>query len=278
MHELRRVTESAIVPLSEALAATGRLPNGWAAHTESIPFECDLELIKQLASKAAAFLPGDQMDPWLAPRLHCALRIPRRIAVDDGMWAWLAFQNREFVEARFRKGREKVHPWRYRGIWSRNALARLWWGAEMTRNGADYSAVELCFARTRTAQFALELMYSWDRAAAIAFVRVVEGADGLPRLSDELTRALSTRLKVYLALRSLDTFGNGEEEDTEEFDAQWASHRPSFAALARAEVEDLTGPSNGTCSSARIDALEEWFRSIVDEAALEQETAEPSSR
>jgi hypothetical protein len=273
MHELRRVRESHLVPLSEVLVATGRLQPGWAAHTDTIPYDCDLELIKQLTEKAARFLPADQMDAWLAPRLHSALRIPRRIAVDDGMWAWLAFHCREFVEARFRKGRDKVHPWRYRGIWSRNALARLWWGAEMTRNGPDYSAGELCFARTRTAQFALELMYSWDRAAAIAFVRVVEGATGLPKLSDESTRALSTRLKVYLALRSLDAFGNGEDEDTEEFDEHWASHRPSYLALAAAEVKELIGPSTGRASATRVSSLEEWFKSIVEDVVLQNETS-----
>src|SRR5690348_7219185 len=126
MLELRRVRSDAVVRLSDELTATGRLPAGWLAQTEPLGYSCDLDLIHRLASKAATFFDSDKMDPWLAPRLHCALRVPRRVALDDGMWAWLAFQNTEFVEARFKKGKEKVHSWRYRGIWSRNALARLW--------------------------------------------------------------------------------------------------------------------------------------------------------
>jgi hypothetical protein len=274
MTELRRVRPESIVMLSDVLAATGRLPAGWASATEGIGVECDLDLVKQLTDKAAAFLPSDQMDAWLAPRLHAALRVPRRMANDDGMWAWLAFQCPRFVEARFRKGKEKIHPWRYRGMWSRNALARLWWGAEMTRNGKDYAATSLCFKRTRTAQFALELMYSWDRAAAIAFVRVTEGSDGGTRLTDAQTKRLSTTLKVLLTLRSLDAFGDGSDEDSEEFDASWASHRPSFVALASADVAALPGPKVGTVSETRIAELVTWFRSVVDTAEVDDDDSE----
>ena len=135
----------------------------------------------------------------------------------------------------------------------------------MTRNGADYSATELCFKRTRTAQFALELMYSWDRAAAIAFARVAEGADGHSRLSDTRTKRLSTKLKVLLTLRSLDAFGDGEEEDTEEFDSAWAFHRPSFGALVSADVTTIPGPSAGTVSTTRIAELTGWFRSVAED-------------
>lgn len=277
MTELRRVKNEATVPLSDILSATGRLPHGWAAQTEPLGVERDIDLIVELTRKAAAFLPPEQMDPWLAPRLHNAFRIPRRLAVDEGMWTWIAFQCRDFVEARFRKGKERTHPWRYRGVWSRNALSRLWWGAEMTRNGPDYSAVKSCFARTRTAQFALELMYSWDRAAAIAFSRVAEGADGGERLSDMRTKRLSTNLKVYLALRSLNSFSGEDGEGSEEFDPEWAVHTPSFGSLAKSDLTALVGPSTGIARETRIKELMVWFRQIADTTALgdlEEEIAE----
>ena len=263
MIELRRVRIDSVVPLSEIIAATGQLPNGWKTNTEPSGAHCDLELIVQLATKAATFLQPDEMDPWLAPRLHSALRIPRRLATDEGVWTWLAFQCQLFVEARFRKGKKSLHPWRYRGAWSRNAISRLWWGAEMTRNGPDYSAVTLCFARTRTAQFALELMYSWDRAAAIAFSRVAEGADGGPRLSDAQTTRLSTKLKLLLSLRSLESFASDQESGTEEFDARWASEKPSLRSLLQADVRYIKGPSTGRATDTRILAVAEWLREIT---------------
>jgi hypothetical protein len=277
MVELRRVKGDAVVTLSDVLAATGRLPAGWAGSTDGLGVECDLDLIRQLTQKAATFLPADEIDGWLAPRLHVALRLPRRLASDDGIWAWLAFQCPEYVAARFQRGSEKVHPWRYRGMWSRNALARLWWGAEMTRNGGDYSATELCFRRTRTAQFALELMYSWDRAACIAFCRVAEGIDGGARLNDSQTKRLSTKLKVLLTLRSLNAFGDGSEEDSYEYDSQWAAHRPSFASLVTSDVRTLPGPTVGSIEEARLGELTVWFRSVVDAIEDEQASSESST-
>ncbi len=265
MHELRRIKPESLVLLSEILAGTGRLPAGWTAATEGVGLDCDLDLVKQLTQRAATFLPQDQMDAWLAPRLHVALRLPRRVAHDDGIWAWLAFHCQEFVEARFRRGKGTLHPWRYRGIWSRNALARLWWGAEMTRNGGDYSATALCFRRTRTAQFALELMYSWDRAAAIAFSIVAEGADGGVRLTDSQTKQLSVKLKVLLTLRSLDSFGDASTVDMEEHDHAWATHRPSLGSLINSDVSRLPGPSAGTVPTRRVVEVAAWFRSIVED-------------
>jgi hypothetical protein len=269
MIELRRVKADAFVPLSEVAAANGRLPSGWSEQTEPVGRNIDLDLVRQLSEKAAKFLDPEEMDPWLAPRLHCALRIPRRVASDDGVWAWLALQSITFIEARFRKGGKPVHPWRYRGVWSRNGLSRLWWGAEMTRNGPDYSAVPLCFNRTRTAQFALELMYSWDRAAAIAFARVAEGADGGDRLSDDQTNRLSTRLKVLLSLRSLEAVGLQSEADTEEFDSDWGRHSPTFSALSQADVGALRGPATGCVAGSRVSDLERWFRQIVSDSGVE---------
>ncbi len=60
-------------------------------------------------------------------------------------------------------------------------VSRLWWGAEMVRNGPSYEDVPRVFSRVRTAEFALELSYSRYRPAAIAFTRV---ADGCPRGAD----------------------------------------------------------------------------------------------
>lgn len=266
--ELRRVKRESVVRLSDIAASNGRLPPSWQQHTEGLSVFADIELVNDLCSQAATYVPPDQFDRWLAPRLHCALRIPRAIAIEEGFWTWLALQNIPAVEARFKKKNGKLHPWRYRGMWSRNALSRLWWGAEMTRNGPDYSAVDRCFSRTRTAQFALELMYSWDRAAAIAFVWVAEGQDRSEQLADDDLRLLSTRLKVLLPLRAL-VINEDDESDQFEFDPEWAAHTPSLTHLIKSNVAELVGPTTGRCSNGRIDDLIAWFGSIVAESRAE---------
>ena len=264
--DLRAVRRDARVPLSTAAAETGRLPSDWENYAESLGSKCDLELIVQLSHRCADLMPLEQMDAWLAPRLHCALRIPRSVAANERMWTWLALHCVRFVQARFAEHGIRVNPWRYNGMWSRNALSRLWWGAEMTRNGEDYSATVLCFARVRTAQFALELMYSWDRAAAIAFSIVAENQGAGGRLTDARMKELSKRLKVYLTLRSLNGFGDGGD-DHEDFDAEWARHSPSLKSLLGADVKSLKGPSTGRCDRVKIDQLINWFSEVVAETS-----------
>src|SRR4051812_6229797 len=39
-------------------------------------------------------------DAWLAPRLHFGLRLTRAEVSDRGMWLWLAYRFREYVEWR----------------------------------------------------------------------------------------------------------------------------------------------------------------------------------
>src|SRR5690348_8974388 len=100
MQALMAVRADAIATLAERLLDTGQLPAGWEGLTDTTGYEVDLTLVKDLCSRAATLLRVEDMDPWLAPRLHAAVRVPRRIAVQEGMWAWLALHCREFIEAR----------------------------------------------------------------------------------------------------------------------------------------------------------------------------------
>lgn len=271
MDKLLRLKPEAVSRIVEAYVDTGQLVTDWTKYTEDTGHHCDLALLKALSSRAASLLKMEDMDPWLAPRLHCALRIPRRLAVDGAIWTWLALNCHEFIEARFRQPNRKIHPWRYYGGWSRNGLSRLWWGAEMTRNGPSYDDVKHCFARTRTAQFALELMYSWHRPAAIAFCRVAEGVNG-ERLTDARARGLSTRLRVLLSLHCLESMGSKELDAEEEFDEDWAQHAPSLASLM-GDLGTLKGPSTGACDESAIDALAVWYREVLAMSGVQEITA-----
>ena len=86
-------------------------------------------------------------DSWLAPRVHSALRLTRAEASDRGTWHWLAVGRHSwYVEFRW-TGKEGVNDARWLGPIHKQALARLWWGAELFRNGPDYAPVQALFAR-----------------------------------------------------------------------------------------------------------------------------------
>lgn len=83
-------------------------------------------------------------DRWLAPRFHSALRISRTVASDRQMWQWLAL-TRWSDYVLWRWSGDAVADNRWIGPVNKQALARLWWGGELFRNGPDYSSVEKAF-------------------------------------------------------------------------------------------------------------------------------------
>jgi len=221
-------------------------------------------LIKHLgdslgAPKARSDSEKNELDAWFAPRLHAALRIPRRIAGSREFWRWIGLDiGRPLVEARFGQN-GAVRQWRYTGLHLRNAMSRLWWGAELIRNGASYREVPSVFSRTRTAQFALELGYSRYKPAAIAFVRVAEGLDGGPVLNDEQMKRLSRVVNALLSARVLESCDFGTPAPG--LDEKWLSTSADAEALVNGDLP--VGPDDGGIPEAAIETLATWFRALA---------------
>ncbi|MFL5560787.1 MAG: DUF6339 family protein [Gemmatimonadaceae bacterium] len=271
--------ESAKALVHEFLS-TGRRPD-WAREAEATSHEIDLDLVRTLFRHAMEQYDARRIDAFVAPRLHCALRLPRRVAYDRGVWTWLAVECDDFIRFRFDPpvgaaesddedvSDAGIHHWRYDGEILRNGVARLWWGAELVRNGPSYAYVPHVFRSVKTAEYALELVYSWHRPAAIAFTRVAAGIDGAPSLPERHMKELSKRLRVQLALRAAEAVGaDGDEIETDEFDIDWARHRPAWADLRTTDVAMLEGPTTGVGSPEAIDELTTWFRRIADRIAV----------
>ncbi|WP_343983760.1 DUF6339 family protein, partial [Streptosporangium amethystogenes] len=94
--------------------------------------------------------PPTAADAWLAPRLHAILRITRREAADAGLWNFLSMGLapdyvfwRHIGRAKKSDDPQTVNSHRFCGPFHTQAFARLWWAAELFRDGDDYSPVEL---------------------------------------------------------------------------------------------------------------------------------------
>jgi hypothetical protein len=193
------------------------------------------------------------LDAWLAPRVHNVIRVPRRIASDRRFWAWIAIEfGRDYVKHRFSNGEASgIKAFRFTGSHLRNGVSRLWWSAELARNGRDYGPVAQVLSAVRIAQFALELRYSWYRPAVIAFARISAGR----KLSDAKMQALSVRVNAYLGTRPVELIGL-DETVMEDYDAECgrASHRRgdscSTASLTMA-AHPSTQLKNSRTGSAR---------------------------
>ncbi len=162
-----------------------------------------------------------QADARLAPALHGALPITRRTAADPGVWRYLTvvafpeyvrhrWGHRTWATTRGRFWRPGMRP-------DSNALGRLWWIAELTRDRADYELTVRVLARTTVANVLFTRRMSHHRPLVAAFVRVLADAPAtvVEAAATRLSADLSTRVLEALDERALVTSLRGIRADVE---------------------------------------------------------------
>jgi hypothetical protein len=231
-------------------------------HPSGRTIEFDEELLSAVLAEGIDRYGDDinGLDAWLAPRVHNVIRVPRRIASDRLFWAWIAIEfGREYIKHRFSDGEgSAIKEFRFTGTHLRNGVSRLWWSAELARNGRDYGPVAQVLSGVRIAQFALELRYSWYRPAVIAFARVCVDRE----LRDAKMQGLSVRVNAYLGTRPVELIGL-DETVAEDYDAEWwAGASPSKRQLFDGKFE---GPDDGRASEDAIGELVNWFGEVLRE-------------
>lgn len=209
-----------------------------------------------------------QLDAWLAPRVHNVVRVPRRIAADRRFWAWVAIEfGRDYVRHRWPgAGPTGITQFRFTGTHLRNGISRLWWCAELSRNGRDYEPVALALRGVRVAQFALELRYSWYRPSVIAFARLCSER----KLSDVQMQSLSVRVNAYLGTRPVELIGLDQTVADDYDEGWWAGTAPSPRELFDGAIE---GPDDGCASEEAIAKLMKWFGELLDELGAQPPVA-----
>jgi hypothetical protein len=70
--------------------------------------------------------------------------------------------------------------------------------------------------------------------------------------------------------------GSSALDADEEFDEDWAQHRPSLLSLM-GDLGTLRGPSTGACEESAIEALMAWYRQALKMSGAMELTAEPSA-
>ncbi|MFF7183784.1 DUF6339 family protein [Streptomyces sp. NPDC008222] len=117
-----------------------------------------------------------QADAWLAPRLHAILRLTRAEAADSALWNYLALGVApDFVVWRHFSDKKKVvNPLYFKGPYHKQAFARLWWSAELFRNGPDYEPVVIACGNQDMLNTVLRLEVIDHRPTAQALVRLLK--------------------------------------------------------------------------------------------------------
>ncbi|MGW4744747.1 DUF6339 family protein [Streptomyces sp. NPDC004290] len=136
-----------------------------------------------------------QADAWLAPRLHAILRLTRAEAADSALWNYLALGVApDFVVWRHLSDTTKtVNAQCFKGPHYKQAFARLWWSAELFRNGPDYEPVVIACGNQDMLNTALRLDVIDHRPTAQALVRLLRrGVIRTGRDANALAKVVNT--------------------------------------------------------------------------------------
>jgi len=144
------------------------------------PYEADLPtgrtvsvdpLVELLAATMERFADDRSgSDSWLGPRLHAALRLTRAEAAIPGVWTWLGLgSGAAYVRWRWSP---QLDQSRFAGAPYLHALGRLWWMAELFRNGSDYGPAEAALRNGDIAQNFLRMDIAHHRPTCQAFMLV----------------------------------------------------------------------------------------------------------
>lgn len=165
---------------------------------EPRPLRPLFEAIDDLLPAVPRYSP--ELDAALAPVLHARLSLSRREAADPGVWRYLAVVARPDVIR---------HRWETRSwatmqsrFWmpgtrpDSNTLGRLWWIAEMSREGGDYTLTRQVLNRQTLANSLFVRSFAAHRPVVRAMVELFGDAEA--SIIERVTRELNARLTVHV--------------------------------------------------------------------------------
>ena len=171
--------------------------------------------------RASGDWDGPASDAWLAPRIHDSLRLTRAHASDRGIWHWVALRvGADYVSWRWAGG-DGVTDDRWWGAINKQAFARLWWGAELFRDGSDYGPVERAFRRQDLINSYLHRPLVRCRSFALGIVDVLTDDEG-GALSAKSVNDLARVLNLCTAGRPPELYVNFQADD-EDAVARWTA-------------------------------------------------------
>nr|BFD84618.1 hypothetical protein StreXyl84_40190 [Streptomyces sp. Xyl84] len=203
-------------------------------------------------------------DAWLAPRLHATLRLARREAADKRLWNHLALAVapdyvvwRHFSE---RKGR--VAAERFQGPSDRQCFSRLWWAAELFRNGSDYGPVEVACGNQDLIHTVLRKDLLDHRPTAQALVRLLK--DGKVTTGREI-EGLSAAVNAAGATLIYDILAPDEPRDPARL-RDWIEEAQTAPPVSRHVLPE--GPDEDPVPEESVTALTDYFAELFETAPV----------
>lgn len=265
---IRRVTAS----FREGDEAIGLAPYETELSTgRSVPIDTMVAVLDE----AIARFPGAKAasDAWLGPRLHATLRLTRAEAAIPGVWTWLGVGvGANYIRWRWAPKRDTS---RFVGASYLQGIARLWWMAELFRNGSDYAPAVAALKNGDIAQNFLRMDIAHHRPTCQGFMLIPSrrrpGESLTGREANALAKAANCAATtfVYEALApdvALDADAR----------RQWIQGEPDFADVVADTL--IAGPDDPEVPPASVAAMTDILTTVFADAPIRNEpTPDPGA-
>ncbi|MEU9518183.1 DUF6339 family protein [Streptomyces sp. NPDC048224] len=203
-------------------------------------------------------------DAWLAPRLHATLRLTRKEAADKRLWNHLALAVApDYVVWRHRSdSSRRVAAARFQGPTDRQCFSRLWWAAELFRNGPDYEPVQMACANQDLIHSVLKKELIDHRPTAQALVRLMK--DGKVTTGREI-EGLSAAVNAAGATVIYDAFAPDDPRDPARL-RDWIEEAQTAPPVSRHVLPE--GPDEDPAPEDSVTALTGYFAELFETAPV----------
>ncbi|WIV60602.1 DUF6339 family protein [Amycolatopsis nalaikhensis] len=207
-------------------------------------------------------------DGWLAPRLHATLRLSRAEAAQDELWNFIALLIApDYVVWRHR-GKKVAPASRFSGLHYTQAFARLWWAAELFRDGEDYRTVETACRVQEIFNSTMRLDVIDHRPTALTIVRIVQAMldAKTPRPGDHV-HALSSAINLAGSTLVFEALAPDPGPDPEGIEA-WIAGAEIAPQVPWDRLPD--GPDDGAVAESGIRTLLPLFEQLGKDANVRE--------
>ncbi|MEU5772384.1 DUF6339 family protein [Streptomyces venezuelae] len=208
-------------------------------------------------------------DAWVAPRLHATLRLTRSEAADRRFWNYLALGVapdyvvwRHMSESREEGKLPSVAASRFRGAHYTQAFARLWWAAELFRNGPDYGPAVTACTHQDMLNTTLRLDVIDHRPTAQAMVRLIDR--GIVRNGREIN-ALASAINTSAATLMYDVISPDVERDGQPLQ-RWIDASEWAGPVPQKTLPE--GPDEERAPDTSVEALADYFGELFEDARV----------
>jgi hypothetical protein len=278
---LRELEQAGVSRLDGAFVA-GMAKADVADYVLPFPREIDVRpvagLIDEVTNRYTA-KDRAQSDRWLGPRLHAALRLTRREAARRGVWRYLGvvvFD--DYVRWRFKGDKEDPDSPpgldRFVGPDYKHALARLWWMAELFRNGPDYQPAVKALANQDVINNLFRMDVAHHRPTALGAIAVLspDGDDDerTGREANALAKAINTTAAtIVVDVRAPDI----PLDDAARRD--WVEEGRDYDPIAFLD-ELPAGPNDPPVPDSSVEEMSTLLETLLDEAPVRGRPEQPS--